>query len=85
MCVLTWIRKLLGRLNRLKQVGQICFLPADSPGFSSSLASSGELGLDEPDADDAGGRETGKDIIVGTAGSSRSVGCGGRERWPPGV
>lgn len=40
VCVLTWMRKLLGRLKRLRQVGQMCFLPALSPGLSSSLASS---------------------------------------------
>jgi hypothetical protein len=76
VCVLTWIRKLLGRLKRLRQVGQICFLPALSPGWSSSLASSVELGFDDPDTGDL---ETGNDIIVGTAGSG-SVRCGGRER-----
>lgn len=72
------MRRLLGRLKRLRQVGQICFFPPLSPvGFSSSLASSDGLCLDDLDA---GGLETGKVIIAGTTGS----GCG-PERWPWGL
>ena len=81
VCVLTWIRKLLGRLKRLRHVGQICFLPALSPGLSSSLAESSNgdwLGLDDSDPD-TGDLETGNDIIAGTTGSG-SVRCGARER-----
>ena len=76
VCVLTWIRKLLGRLKRLRQVGQICFFPAP-PGFSSSLASSDGVCLDGLGA---GGLETGNEIIAGMAGSG-SVRCG-PDRWP---